>query len=130
MMTQQRHSSIATYVVASTRRQARTDGGGGEKESSVPELCSLENVCGQACVYRHIARCLPPYLSTIKIRRVNFFSTTGHFAEFLSLYTPGSKIHVHVHVHSENVILAFFSFLFLQNPHTCTCTCISRHWGE
>ena len=43
---------------ASTRRQARTDGGGGEKESSVPELCSLESVCGQACVYRHIARCV------------------------------------------------------------------------
>ena len=42
----------------STRRQARTDGGGGEKESSVPELCSLESVCGQACVYRHIARCV------------------------------------------------------------------------
>ena len=41
-----------------TRRQARTDGGGGEKESSVPELCSLESVCGQACVYRHIARCV------------------------------------------------------------------------
>ena len=30
----------------------------GEKESSVPELCSLESVCGQACVYRHIARCV------------------------------------------------------------------------
>ena len=30
---------------ASTRRQARTDGGGGgEKESSVPELCSLQCV--------------------------------------------------------------------------------------
>ena len=43
---------------ASTRHQARTDGGGGEKESSVPELCSLESVCGQACVYRHIARCV------------------------------------------------------------------------
>ena len=43
---------------ASTRRQARTDGGGGEKESSMPELCSLESVCGQACVYRHIARCV------------------------------------------------------------------------
>ena len=43
---------------ASTRRQARTDGGGGEKESSVPELCSRESVCGQACVYRHIARCV------------------------------------------------------------------------
>ena len=43
---------------ASTRRQARTDGGGGEKESSVPELCSLESGCGQACVYRHIARCV------------------------------------------------------------------------
>ena len=43
---------------ASTRRQARTDGGGGEKKSSVPELCSLESVCGQACVYRHIARCV------------------------------------------------------------------------
>ena len=44
---------------ASTRRQARTDGGGGgEKESSVPELCSLESVCGQACLYRNIARCV------------------------------------------------------------------------
>ena len=43
---------------ASTRRQARIDGGGGEKESSVPELCSLESVCGQACIYRHIARCV------------------------------------------------------------------------
>ena len=44
---------------ASTRRQARTDGGGGgEKESSVPELCSLESVCGQAYVYRHISRCV------------------------------------------------------------------------
>ena len=31
---------------------------GGEKESSVQELCSLESVCGQACVYRHIARCV------------------------------------------------------------------------
>ena len=46
---------------ASTRRQARTDGGGGgEKESSVLELCSLESVCGQACVYRHIAGCVFP----------------------------------------------------------------------
>ena len=43
---------------ASTRRQARTDGGGGEKESSVLELCSLESVCGQVCVYRHIAGCV------------------------------------------------------------------------
>ena len=43
---------------ASMRHQARTDGGGGEKESSVPELCSLESVCGQACAYRHIARCV------------------------------------------------------------------------
>ena len=42
---------------ASTRRQARTDGGGGDTESSVPELCSLESVSGQECVYRHIARC-------------------------------------------------------------------------
>ena len=32
---------------ASTRRHARSDGGGGgEKESSVPELRSLESVCG------------------------------------------------------------------------------------
>ena len=52
---------------ASTRGQARTDGGGGgggEKKSSVPEkltLCSLDRVCGQPCIYRHIARCvLPP----------------------------------------------------------------------
>ena len=44
---------------ASTWRQARTDGGGGgEKEGSVPELCSLQSMCGQACVYRHIARCV------------------------------------------------------------------------
>ena len=43
---------------ASTRRQARTDGAGREKESSVLERCSLESVCGQACVYRHIAGCV------------------------------------------------------------------------
>ena len=24
----------------------------------MPERCSLESVCGQACVYRHIARCV------------------------------------------------------------------------
>ena len=24
----------------------------------MPELCSLESVCGQACVYRHIAGCV------------------------------------------------------------------------
>ena len=23
---------------------------------AVPDLCSLESVCGQACVYRHIAK--------------------------------------------------------------------------
>ena len=57
---------------ASTRRQARTDGGGGEKESSVPELCSLESVRGQACVYRHIARCV---LTTIFINSESMFST-------------------------------------------------------
>ena len=56
---------------ASTRRQARTYGGGGEKESSVPELCSLESVCGQACVGRRVFTAIlpgvsfPPYLSTI-----------------------------------------------------------------
>ena len=32
---------LDTANPASTRRQARTDGGGGEKESSVPELCSF-----------------------------------------------------------------------------------------
>ena len=58
---------------ASTRCQARTDGGGGEKESSVPELCSLESVCGQACVYRHIARCV---FTTIFINH-NFISTAA-----------------------------------------------------
>ena len=52
---------------ASTRRQARTDDGGGEKESSVLELCSLESVCGQACVYRHIAGCV---FTTIFIKHV------------------------------------------------------------
>ena len=24
----------------------------------MPELCRQESVCGQACVYRHIARCV------------------------------------------------------------------------
>ena len=51
---------------ASTRRQARTDGGGGEKESSVPELTitlqprervwagvCLPPYC-QVCLYHHI----------------------------------------------------------------------------
>ena len=42
---------------------------GGEKESSVPELCSLESVCGQACAYRHIARCV---FTTIFINYQNF----------------------------------------------------------
>ena len=49
-------SDTANY--ASTRRQARTNGGGIEKESSVPELCSLESVGGQARVYSHIASCV------------------------------------------------------------------------
>ena len=31
---------------ASNRHQARTHGGGGENKSSVPELCSLDSVCG------------------------------------------------------------------------------------
>ena len=60
---------------ASTRRQARTDGGGGEKESSVPELCSLESVCGQACVYRHIARCV---FTTIFINHKNIVSKLSY----------------------------------------------------
>ena len=55
---------------ASARRQAQTDGsGGGEKESSVPELCTLESVCGQACIYRHIARCVFTTIMTILINR-------------------------------------------------------------
>ena len=75
---------------ASTRRQSRTDGGGGgEKESSVPELCSLESVCGQACVYRHIARCV---FSTIFIN---------------PLVVPD------IHVPPSSV--TFFSFLFFQS---------------
>ena len=49
-------SDTANY--ASTRRQARADGGGGETESSVLELCSLEGVCGQAGICHHIARCV------------------------------------------------------------------------
>ena len=65
---------------ASTRRQARTDGGGGEKESSVPEICSLESVCGQACVYRHISRCV---FTTIFINYCTtpffFYISTVHF---------------------------------------------------
>ena len=66
---------------ASTRRQARTDGGGGgEKESSVPELC----VCGQACVYRHIARCVFTTifinLNTVKIS----YSCMPNMSAFIS----------------------------------------------
>ena len=57
--------SDTTHPASTTRRQARTDGGGGEKESSVPELCSLESVCGQACVYRHIARCVFTTISRV-----------------------------------------------------------------
>ena len=67
---------------ASTRRQARTDGGGGEKESSVPELCSLESVCGQACVYRHIARCV---FTIIFINHKYSCSGVFNFTMFLSL---------------------------------------------
>ena len=71
---------------ASTRRQARTDGGGGEKESSVPELCSLESVCGQACVYRHIARCVfTTILSTISTAAVVSSTSLLRFLELLLL---------------------------------------------
>ena len=46
------------------QRQARTDGGGGgEKESSVPELCSLKSVCGQACVGRRVFTAILPGVS-------------------------------------------------------------------
>ena len=65
---------------ASTRRQARTDAGGGEKERSVPELCSLESVCGQACVYRHIARCV---FTTIFINHK--YSCSGVFNLILTM---------------------------------------------
>ena len=45
----------------------------------MPELCSLESVCGQACVYRHIARCV---FTTIFINhgvgKVALFDSTPH----------------------------------------------------
>ena len=65
-----KNSTPGTASYTSTRHQARTDGGGGEKESSVPELCRLESVCGQACVYRHIARCV---FTTIIINQVKAY---------------------------------------------------------
>ena len=45
-------------------------GGGGERESSVPERCSLEGVCGQACIYRHTARCVFTTIFTIRTAAV------------------------------------------------------------
>ena len=72
---------------ASTRRQAPTDGGGGEKESSVPELCSLESVCGQACVYRPIARCV---FTTIFINHK--YSCSGVFNFILPSQAPYEDI--------------------------------------
>ena len=73
---------------ASTRRKARTDGGGGgQKESSLPELCSLESVCGQACVYRHIARCV---FTTIFIDHK--YSCSGVFNFILPSQAPYEDI--------------------------------------
>ena len=69
---------------ASTRRQARTDGGGGEKECSVPELCSLESVCGQACVYRHIARCVFTTIFTTIF--INYFISLTDVYIIFTLY--------------------------------------------
>ena len=65
----------------------RTDGGGGEKESSVPEFCSLESVCGQACVYRHIARCV---FTTIFINHK--YSCSGVFDFILPSQAPYEDI--------------------------------------
>ena len=71
---------------ASTRRQAQTDGGGGEKESSVPELCSLESVCGQACFYHHIARCV---FTTIFINNtVNKYMLSHGCKGLMAYYCP------------------------------------------
>ena len=73
------------------------DGGdGGEKESSVPELCSLESVCRQACVYRHIARCV---FTTIFINHK--YSCSGVFNFILlncfnSIFLPTSAHGVHL----------------------------------
>ena len=44
-------------------------------------LCSLESVCGQACVYRHIARCV---FTTIFINHK--YSCSGVFNLIISLY--------------------------------------------
>ena len=49
---------------ASTRRQARTDGGGGEKESSVPELTLLPRERVRAGV------CLPPYCQVCRYHHI------------------------------------------------------------
>ena len=74
-------SDTANY--ASTRRQARTDGGGGEKESSVPELCSLESVCGQVYVSAILPGVsLPPYLSTFNGEGSNFYECNFTYMYF------------------------------------------------
>ena len=81
---------VDTANHASTRRQAQTDGGGGEKESSVPELCSLESVCGQACV-------LPPYCQ-VCLYHHNYLSTISTAALVSStsfLYSDCEYSHVH-----------------------------------
>ena len=76
-----------------TRRQARTDGGG-EKESSGPELCNLESVCGQACIYRHIARCVfttilinHKYSCSVVFNFINLKKIEKKFGGFLQFHS-------------------------------------------
>ena len=96
---------VCTANHASTRRQARTDGGG-EKEGSVPELCSLESVCGQACISRHIARYVFTTPFTTMLRRKFVFEVPDtvmyildlHDIVSLDLHVCMALLHWHSHV--------------------------------
>ena len=48
-------------MAVNTRTLSKLQSAGTELSFSPPpplQLCNLESVCGQACVYRHIARCV------------------------------------------------------------------------
>ena len=53
----------------------------------MPELCSLGSVCGQACVYRHTARCV---FTTIFINHK--YSCSGVFNFILPSQAPHEDI--------------------------------------
>ena len=95
------HSMSDTANHALPRHQARTAGGGGEKESSVPELCSLESVCRQAFVYRHITKCA---FTTIFINSKYSITVTGYYIQSESAITRHQTDRVLKHSTSRHLV--------------------------